>query len=276
MGDGGQLPIYLINLDRRPDRLAFMAGQFEALGLDFTRFAAIDAQTTSDAEIDLKIDPREALIRMPRGSQCGALSHLAVWQMIADGHAGAGIVFEDDMELSPGLVAISGDLTWLPSGVDLVQLERKGSKRPKLMGPVCSHAPDGREIRLLHSRAGGAGAYLITRTAARRFLATTGRLRLPIDHVLFNANISKPARQSQIAAILPALARQRREDFASDITPTPVRPSLCRRLVRGWYEINRLPAQLLLMASGRAQPVKFEYVSRLTSKATGVGQPASE
>lgn len=261
MGDGRQIPIYLINLDRRPDRLAFMAGQLEALGLGFTRFAAIDAQTTSDEDIALRVDPRRALIRMPRGSQCGALSHLGVWQLIADGADEAGIVFEDDMELSPGLVAISRDLAWLPSGVDLVQLERKGSSRPKLMGPVCGHTPDDRELRVLHSRAGGAGAYLITRRAAQRFLATTGRLRLPIDHVLFNANISRPARESRIAAILPALARQRREDFASDITPTPVRPSLSRRLIRGWYEINRLPAQLLLMASGRARPVKFEYAA---------------
>ena len=275
MAGGRQIPIYVINLDRRPDRLAFMAGQLGALGLEFTRFAAIDAQTTSDEDIALRIDPRRALIRMPRGSQCGALSHLAVWQLIADGNAEAGIVFEDDMELSPGLAAISRDVAWLPPGTDLVQLERKGSSRPKLMGPVCGTTPDGRQVRILHSRAGGAGAYLITRAAAQRFLATTGRLRLPIDHVLFNANISKPARQSQIAAILPALARQRREDFASDITPTPIRPSLYRRLVRGWYEINRLPAQLLLMASGQAKPVQFEYASQLSRENTGLGQPRS-
>jgi glycosyl transferase family 25 len=254
-----QVPIYLINLDRRPDRLDYMAGQLARLGLAFTRFAAIDAKTTSDAEIATRIDPRAAIIRMPRGSQCGALSHIAVWEMIARGDAEGGIVFEDDMELSSDFAAICRDLSWLPSGIELVQLERKGSTRPKLMGPVCGATSDGREIRLLHSRAGGAGAYLITRKAAQRFLATMGRLRVPIDHVLFNANISRPARQSRIAAILPALARQRREDFASDITPTPVRPNLWQRLVRGWYEINRLPQQLLLMASGQAKPVKFEY-----------------
>ncbi len=38
------LPIYVINLDRRPDRLAAIAADLDRLGLPFERIKAVDGQ----------------------------------------------------------------------------------------------------------------------------------------------------------------------------------------------------------------------------------------
>lgn len=254
-----QLPIYLVNLDRRPDRLDYMSGQFEALGLRWQRFSAVDAQSVSDEVIAREIDPQRAPIRMPRGSQCCTLSHFGVWRLIAAGSAPGAFVIEDDIELAPAIADLAQDVGWLPASVDIVQLERKGGSSAKLLGPVLGVTPDGRDIRQLFSRTGGSGAYFIRRETAIRLLAEKGVVSLPIDHLLFNANASRLARRMQVAVANPALARQDRDAFASDITATPPPRSLQSRIVRGFLEIRLLHRQLWLMLTGAARPVPFTY-----------------
>lgn len=41
-----QIPIYVINLDRRPDRLAGISEQLATLGLEFERIAALDGKSS--------------------------------------------------------------------------------------------------------------------------------------------------------------------------------------------------------------------------------------
>lgn len=254
-----QVPIYLINLDRRPDRLDYMAGQLARLGLSWQRFAAVDAQTVPDATIDREIDRHRALIRMPRGSQCCTLSHFEVWRLIAAGSAPGAFVIEDDIELAPAVVALARDANWLAAPVDIIQLERKGGSSAKLLGPTLGLTPDGRAIRELFSRTGGSGAYYIRRETALRLLADKGLVRIPIDHLLFNASASRLARRMRVAVLNPALARQSRDQFASDITATPPPRSLSSRIVRGLLEIRLLHRQLWLMLTGGAHPVPFVY-----------------
>ena len=269
-----QSPIYLVNLDRRPDRLAYMSSQFEAMGLSWQRFSAVDAQTVTDAVIELEIDRHRPLIRMPRGSQCCTLSHFGVWRQIAAGSAPGAFVIEDDIELAPAIAALARDASWLPAPVDIIQLERKGGSSAKLLGPALGQTPDGRNIHELFSRTGGSGAYYIRRETAVRLLADKGLVRLPIDHLLFNANASHLARRMRVAVLNPAIARQSRDQFASDITASPPARSLRQRLTRGLLEINQLPRQIWLMLSGAARPIPFEY-ARDVRRDTAGSSPAS-
>ena len=48
----GLVDIYLINLDRRPDRLKSMKAQLDLLNLPFTRYPAIDGKKVKEAKID--------------------------------------------------------------------------------------------------------------------------------------------------------------------------------------------------------------------------------
>ena len=48
----GLVDIYLINLDRRPERLKSMKAQLDLLNLPFTRYPAIDGKKVKEAKID--------------------------------------------------------------------------------------------------------------------------------------------------------------------------------------------------------------------------------
>jgi glycosyl transferase family 25 len=261
-----RLPAYLINLDRRPDRRAYMEAQLAAMGLSCERIAAKDAEIVSDPEIARDVALSDHLIRMSRGSQCNALNHFEVMRRLTAGTAPAALVLEDDIELSPDLAAFARDDRWLPAEVGIIRLE-KWSRRvtKKLLGPELGRSPaPGRTIRRLYSRVGGSGAYVITRGAAARILAAKGPLRHPIDHLLFNLNISPLAREIGVGMVVPALARQAWGQFSSDISASrkaEPRP-LAAQVRRGWYEINLLPAQLGAMLFRGARPLQIDFAER--------------
>ncbi len=266
-GAGGALPVFLINLDRRPDRRAFMEEQLSAIGLACTRISARDAETVTDAEICAEVALDDHLIRMGRGSQCNALNHFEIMRRLVASDAPAAVVLEDDIELSPDLAGLRARRRrGCPTDVGIIRLE-KWSRRvtKKLLGPELGPSPvPGRTIRRLHSRIGGSGAYIITRSAAGRILEGKGVLRHPIDHLLFNLNISPLAREVGVAMVVPALARQAWGRFSSDISATrkaEPRP-LAAQIRRGWYEVNLLPAQAAAMLFHGARPRQIDYVER--------------
>jgi glycosyl transferase, family 25 len=257
------IPVFVVNLDRRPDRRAFMASQLDAMGLAWERVSAVDAATAPDAALapDVALDGH--VIRMGRGSQACAATTLALFRRIAASDAPAAVIAQDDTELSPDLAAFVGDVSWIPEGIGIVQFEKWSEHAStKLLGPALGGSPvDGRTIRRLHSRTGGAGCFLVTRDAAARLAAEAPPMRFPIDHLLFNLNLSPLARALGVAIVVPALARQSWDRFASDIVPSTraQRKSLASRLRRGWYEINLLPAQVAAMAfrGARLRPVAY-------------------
>lgn len=257
------IPVFVINLDRRPDRRDFMASQLDAMGVAWERVPAIDAAAVSDAELARDVALEGHVIRMGRGSQACAATTLALFRRIAAGEAPAAVVVQDDTELSPDLAAFVADPGWIPDGVGIVQFEKWSARAStKLLGPALGEAPvAGRTIRRLHSRTGGAGCFLVTRAAAARLAEAAPPMRFPIDHLLFNLNLSPVARALGVAIVVPALARQAWDRFSSDIGPTTraQQKSLAGRLRRGWYEINLLPAQLAAMAfrGARLRPVAY-------------------
>lgn len=265
VGVGG-LPVFLINLDRRPDRRDYMEAQLAAMGLPVTRIPAKDAEVVPDAEIAREVALSGHLIRMGRGSQCNALNHFEIMRRLAASGQPAAVVLEDDIELSPDLAGFARGGDWLPAGVGIIRLE-KWSRRvtKKLLGPELGASPvPGRGIRRLHSRVGGSGAYVIARGAAERILAGKGVLRHPIDHLLFNLNISPLAREVGVGMVVPALARQAWGKFPSDIAATreaEPRP-LSARLRRGWYEVNLLPTQIGAVLFRGARPIRIDYAER--------------
>ena len=265
VGAGG-LPVFLINLDRRPDRRDYMEAQLAAMDLPVTRISAKDAEVVPDAEIAREVALSGHLIRMGRGSQCNALNHFEIMRRLVAGGAPAAVVLEDDIELSPDLAGFARDGAWLPAGVGIIRLE-KWSRRvtKKLLGPELGASPvAGRSIRRMYSRVGGSGAYIITRAAAERILAGKGILRHPIDHLLFNLNISPLAREVGVGMVVPALARQTWGRFSSDIAATrkaEPRP-LSAQLRRGWYEVNLLPTQIGAVLFRGARPIQIDYAER--------------
>ena len=95
--------IFVINLDRSPQRLADMTQQLGAFDLPFMRIAAFDGNSLSDEEIAQAAPPdlvaKTYHRQLGRGEVGCGLSHRAAWQEIIAQDLDFAIVLEDDIEL---------------------------------------------------------------------------------------------------------------------------------------------------------------------------------
>ena len=226
-------PIFLINLDRATNRLAFVARRLDALELPFVRITAVDgAQLTSVEHTSfVAARPRDGK-RGWRVGQIGCfLSHFDAWGRIAAGDAQFGLVLEDDLHVSGKLPALLGDTGWVPDDADVVRLEATGQWLA-LGRPVASTS--GRSVRRIRSAAWGAGAYLLSKQAAVRLIASDPASQSPVDDFLFNFITSPLARSLVTYQVVPALAVQDKfsanasamEGFGSDIETSAVNQRL--------------------------------------------------
>jgi glycosyl transferase, family 25 len=189
--------IYVINLDRSPERFAMVKAQFNRLRLSFERIAAVDAAELSADLVQAKAAPRLArwLRNLPnfvRDSEHGPmiymsdhhrylvaaevacyLSHCrAIDALIRSGAAGA-VIAEDDIELDDDFPAVLEAVKALPPGKRIVKFE--GMFRDfHLNIPIARSGR--RQIALMLKPSTGAAAYYISREAA---LLLAGQL-LPI------------------------------------------------------------------------------------------------
>ena len=254
--------IFLINLARRPDRLAAMTQALGRLGLRHTR---IDARDARDADnFDGLFEDKGPLGEIPRGDKACLLSHRAAWaEFITSGESHA-VILEDDVVLTPSAGQFLKNSGWIPPDVELIKLEHYGPKSQSVLLSDFRDARNGFRLARMHSRHTGAAAYILSRRLAEKLL-TRQRFNLPVDHLLFNPNNSSLFATLAPFQLLPALARQR--DFIgekSDIEKTRVilrafTPTYIKReLIRFGHDLKLLPRQLALAATGRAKFVRVE------------------
>jgi glycosyl transferase family 25 len=253
--------IYLINLARRPDRLAAMTAQAGRLGLSLERVEACDAASTPSASLDRWFAPTDVkgggpLGEIPRGDKACLLSHRAAWELfLASGDAHA-VFLEDDVRLSKVAAAMLASDQWIPHGVGVVKLEHYGPPSQRVL--LADRRAVGEDFALgrMLSRHTGAAAYILTREAAQPLLSQE-RFDLPVDHLLFNPNNSNLFAQLSPWQLLPAIARQ--EQFVgakSDIETTRLGLRsfslgyLKRELVRFGYDLKLLPRQIAALLGG--------------------------
>ncbi len=248
--------LYLVNLDRRPDRLAAMTAQAGPLQLALSRIAAVDARTADPAELDRWFARQGPLGEIPRGDKACLLSHRRCWEAFlatGDSHA---VVLEDDVRLSPTASAWLASDAWVPAGIGLVKLEHYGPRGQRVLLTDFRRLGDGFRLARMLSRHTGAAAYLVSRAAAELLMAQT-RFDLPVDHLMFNPNNSRLFARLAPFQLLPAIARQ--QEFVgekSDIESTrrPLRAlslSYARReMVRFGYDLRLVPRQLVALGGG--------------------------
>ena len=262
------MDIYLINLARRPDRLAAMTAQAEQFGLKLSRLEALDAKDIEPGAIDRWFQAGGPLGEIPKGDKCCSLSHRAAWQVLIASRAPYAAILEDDVVLKGGAQFTLGSSSWIPEGFDLIKLEHYGPPGQSVLLSDFRDVGQGFRVARLRSRHTGAAAYILSRRAAELLLAIPC-FDLPVDHLLFNPNNSPLFAQLRPWQLLPVVARQ--QDFVGDksdiegwrLDLRKFGLSYARReLIRFGYDLKLLPGQLALLLSGRARFVR-------------VGDPAS-
>lgn len=271
------MQIFLINLQRRTDRLDAMAAQLAALGLRHQTVIAVDARNMPDDVADRNFLADGPLGPLPKGDKCCTLSHMRAWSMFLSTGDSHGVILEDDVALDPDCGALLRDASWIPRDVGLLKIERFGPQNQRVLVDELVEA-GGRQIGRLRSRHTGAGAYILTRETARLLLAWPERWALPVDHMLFNPNNSPMAQTLRPYQLTPAVARQSaalggatdieewRRQFR-DFSWTYVK----RELVRSYYEVRLLPSQVTRFVRRDADLVRVEAAARAARR---MPQPA--
>jgi GR25 family glycosyltransferase involved in LPS biosynthesis len=132
--DFTQIPVFCINLDRRPDRWTKFSDQPGAAEFPtLRRFSAIDGRTIRVLDNkQISLQAKSNIIKKTRrshdeidtvGAVGASMSHTTVWRQFLQSKAEYALVFEDDTKIPPGLPAIlaacSKERAELPSGFDL-------------------------------------------------------------------------------------------------------------------------------------------------------------
>ena len=194
-----QLPVYVINLDRRPDRWAAMSAQLDRLGIEATRIPAIDKESLAGDS---------ALLTMGAGHVACARSHYRAMQALVDCGASAALILEDDVEVGEEVPALIASLKWWPGEYGLVKLESAIAPDRRLwLGPTVGATPSGRALRpIMHNHLGAYG-YLIDYDAALEVLEIAPATPMPIDHLLFNLGNSHLAHSLAPLQMTPGAIR---------------------------------------------------------------------
>ncbi len=271
-----RIPIYVINLDRRPDRLAGISGQLATLALEFERIAAVDGKTEPVAHLDAETRAHGPIGPLSSGTRACTMSHFRAWVRFLESKASHAVILEDDALVLPEFASLVQDANWLPRDVALLKLEKFNPDKVSkiLLGPVMAQVPEtGAALRRMYSRHCGSAGYLISRDGARRALTFRGRIDVPIDHFLFNATVSHQFHHSLRPAMLvpPVVAQD--TDSTTDRAgrdDTPVK-SWQRRLLslrRALAEARLWHRQIFWLIIGRARlvPVAFANPGQKSSR----------
>ena len=213
------LPVFVINLDRRPDRMRSIAANLDQLGLKAQRISAVDARTVTDEELNERVNLNGSFrsIELDRGAGACVLSHLrALDTFLSASDAPAALILEDDAELAADLPMFIEAIDWWPIDAQLIKLETWG-KRGRLFSRTCAEPHRGRELRRIAVFVAGACGYIISRGSARYLLDKCRNVIYPMDHVLFDVRNCKIARDLRPIQVLPGLVGQPKKILDSDL-----------------------------------------------------------
>lgn len=163
-------PVFLVNLDRSPDRFAKATARIRAAGFsDVRRWSAADGQDAGAMQERWKalpngpprFDPAHPEFLASTGAQGCALSHLELWSYIASSGIPYAVILEDDIAFHPRWAELGPIyLAETPADWDMLYL-----------GGQPNQEYDWRHARIASPSLYCTHAYAITAAGAARMLA---------------------------------------------------------------------------------------------------------
>ncbi len=195
----GTIPIFVINLDRAPERWTFVRQQFQDTGLGdrVRRFSAVDAKADGFQAPGYAPHSWRDRWELETSEQAVFESHLAIWRKVAAEYPQGAVICEDDILVSGEFRNVIKILDGVLDGI--VKLDgfsarrRYGAVREMgglIVRPILEAVPSG----ACYALAQGAAIALIE--AAERYCET-------LDDFVFS-----PARNGNAVQLFPAVAVQ--------------------------------------------------------------------
>ena len=185
------MKIYLINLDRHPDRLAHMRKQFD--GVAFERIAAVDGSNAPPTTRGLS-----------RFELACLESHRIAWRELLNSPEDSACIFEDDLHIWPGLATLTRKAAWCPrtpirlSSTPTCKKSKLGEKQPARSAS--------REIARLYTRHQSSSSLYRYPRGCGALPGFDRQAPLPADYALFPRH---PRRLGlRIYQLTPAIAIQ--------------------------------------------------------------------
>jgi glycosyl transferase, family 25 len=176
-------PIFVINLDRRKDRLDSISKTLADLGLKWRRISAVDGR---NAEIHNTVDRNKSRIynefREPLpGAVACYLSHQSIWRIMVQEHIPEAMILEDDVTATDSWSADILGINIHGLGIDQLRLSANYVHGAMPKEPY-------RQVRILQGVAqnlvsAGAGAQILTLDGARKCLSIS-KIWFPVDDFL--------------------------------------------------------------------------------------------
>ncbi len=203
-------------MERNPERMDSMIKQFRALDLPYQRHVAIDGQKVSDDDFEAfaKARPRvRAVGKWTKGKMGCNLSHRGLWKIAAQSSDPYIAIFEDDAIISDEMKTALETSSWIPQDADIIRLESTAwmkcllSKNPvQTLGERKLHKIRPNTHRNTFPM--GAGAYILSRDAARKLIEAPLDVFVYTDRSLFDCASSSIAKSFNIYQVTPAYCIQ--------------------------------------------------------------------
>jgi glycosyl transferase family 25 len=228
------IPVFVVNLDRSPDRLAAAREEARRIGMKFERFPAVDGKDVPSHFRNQFLDKDGNSLSKLNDGQIGCYaSHLTLHDRIVRDELPYAMIVEDDSRLQDDLMlAATSAIEAAPAGWDYIHLS--GILKRAVL--VVASLPNGRYL-VRHSRLPvNTGGYLISQRGAVKMLKPGPRLR-PVDMEIRHAWL----RDLDVFGIYPSPV-----GFSEEF-PTTIGP-ICRRK---WLVMNVWSPGLMSEMRGR-------------------------
>ena len=203
------MKLYVVNLDRRADRLQDITKVFKQDKLNFIRVPAVDGK-----EYSTKLKKWEYSMTPP---EVGCFySHMHCYKLIAEGEDAFGVIFEDDVILSKNAAYYLTNCTWIPAGADIIKIETTSENKKVKISNILELPHGDVGIGKLESTHLGTGGYVISRKAAKLILKRLSQPEMPIDNYLFMPGHG-PLTDLKVYQLTPAICKQKLLESTIDV-----------------------------------------------------------
>lgn len=210
------MKVYLVNLDKNPERLESSKRQLDSLGIPFQRVRAVYGRALSADERRRAYSPFRALMARGRPLNDGeigcSLSHIEIYRDMIANSVAIALVLEDDMILKEGLPEAIAEIERFadPTRAQVIFPARQWNKLDETH--VCGIVPV--------DSAMFTDAYVITLPAARKVLNSN----YPVFNVADSWTRWHRRLGIELYRRLPCVAYQDTGRFGTDI-----RPDVCKK-----------------------------------------------